>query len=355
MFTALGIILLSAGAKAQCLEGGDFTYCPDADIMYVVTDTALMAVHVSSRGIKWRTSLPEGAYVKPVATAGIVAIIDGAPAHLRAYDASTGKPLWNIESKTTDLTALGPYILGDIDRSEGLITIDAQTGKIIRDRSMGNAGFVGFLASSDPLLLTTVFAVDARSGRLLMHWPKDWTVSAAAISGDLRIIGTESGGLKHGKLAVYSGPAFKMLWTRSDPKEPIVAGIAAEGDKMLVATYEEEHMDHPGRARLEMMSATTGKTIWTKDIMCDYMLLPTPVALTQGTAIFFMDDTRDSSVVEAFETATGKQKWIVHTDRRLTDGLVCAGAHCYMGAISYEILEVDAQSGAASWLSLPKQ
>jgi outer membrane protein assembly factor BamB len=357
IFTTLGFFLLAAEAKAQCLRGLQFAYCPAADTLYVLTETSLGAWNVSERKVKWQIKLPKGVVISNlVATADRVAFAaEQYPSTIHAYDALTGKASWQVErNRIETMGSQGPYIFAETDELEGLIAIDCRTGKIAWTHEGKKRGFANIEASSDGILLTSLFAIDAYSGRVLKRWPKDWDVSVAMFAGDLRIIGTEHAWSQHVTLAVYSGPAFKLLWARSDPKNPIVAGIAAEGDKMLVATYEEEHMFRPGRAALEMMSARTGKTIWTKEITSDYMLLPTPVTLTQGTAIFFMDDTPDSSVMQAFDANTGIQKWIVHTDRRLTDG-VCSGQSCYFGAVSNTILEVDAQSGAVSWLSLPKQ
>jgi outer membrane protein assembly factor BamB len=359
LLAILGFFLLVASAGAQCLERDDFTYCPDTDTMYILTPTSLGAVRVSGRKIKWRIDLPKETLVNSevAATADIVAFVGNQyPSRIRGYEASNGRLAWSVETpRTTTLASLGPYIFADTSDPEGMITIDAKTGEIVWKGRPGNPDFVKFLDSSDSVLLTNLFAMDARSGRILRRWPKDWRVSSAASSGDLRIIGASYAWPPHVKLAVYSGPVYKMLWTRSDLKEPIVAGIATEGDTMLVATYEEEHMFNPGRAALEMISARTGKTLWTKEITSNYMLLPTPVALTQGTAIFFMDDTPNSGVVEALDADTGIQKWVVHTDRRLIDGVICSAQHCYFESLSHEILEVDARSGAASWFALPKQ
>ncbi len=233
-----------------------------------------------------------------------------------------------------------------------MFTIAAKTGQIVRKGSLGNSDFVRFFAPSRELLLTNLFAMDVVSGRVLKRWPKDWRVVEAAVSGDLTMIGTESAWPHHETLAVYSGADYKLLWTRRDAKEPIVAGIAAEDDKMLVATYKSEEMFHSGIAHLEMMAARTGKPIWTKQIRADYMLLDTPVALAEGAAIFFLDDTADSSVVQEFDVDTGAPKWTVHTDRRLVDGVICSGGRCFIGSDGGEIAEIDARTGEVRWLAI---
>lgn len=103
------------------------------------------------------------------------------------------------------------------------------------------------------------------------------------------------------------------------------------------------------------ISVATSKTMWSKNIAAGYMLLPSPVALVQGLAIFVMADSATTGVVQAFDAETGRQKWIAHTDRRLTDRPVCDGRHCFVGSVSREVLEIDVSSGAQSWLSLPKE
>jgi outer membrane protein assembly factor BamB len=365
--TILGIFFLACSAEAQCVGGLDFTYCPAVDTIYLLTGASLGAFSVSERKVKWQTELPhetDESFLAPVATPDSVVISAGAPlTRIHAFDPATGKPSWHVETSADDFVSAGPYILfWDKEHWEGLTALDGKTGKIAWHHSGRRPGAIRFYASSGRVLLTNLFAIDAYSGRVLKRWPRDWEVSAAALTGGLSIIGTRWGGSpNHGKLAAYSGPSYETLWrrrdtlwTKGDPRERIVAGIAADANDLLVASYDAD-VFRPGHATLERVSAASGKTIWTREIACEFMLGPSPVALVQGLAIFAMADSRNSSVVQAFDAATGQQKWIVHTDRRLIDGPVCDSQHCFLGSVSNEVFMIDVPSSAQSWLALPKE
>lgn len=363
LFAVLGILILAGRAEAQCMGGLDFTYCPSVDTMYLHNEKYLGALTVSENKIKWQTELPheiEEDFNGPVATAENVVIYAGAPlTRIRAFNAVTGKPSWRIETSSGDVVSAGPYFLyADITHWEGINAVDGRTGKIVWHHGGRKPGDIQFYALSKRVSLTNIFAIDANTGQVMKRWPKDWDISAATFAGPFIAIGTRYGGLEHYKLAIYSRSPYQMLWSRrdttwkkSDPQERLIAGVAGDATNLLAATYEDEP-SHPGHATLECISTASGKTIWSKDITANYMLLSSPVALSQGLAIFVMADSRNTSVVEAFDASTGEQKWIIHTDRRLTDGPVCDDRHCYMGAISHEVLAIDVQSGAQSWFSL---
>ena len=357
LFAVLGILFMQTGVNAQCVRGNGYAYCPDADALYLLTETSLGAITVSHKEIKWRINFPEDAAASELVVAAdrVVFAVRQYPSSILAFDALTGDAVWHVErNRIETMGSQGPYIFAETDDPEGLIALDSRNGKIVWSHEGKKRGFAHIIKSSNGELLTTLFAVDIHSGRILKRWPRDWDVSTATFAGDLRVIGTRYAWPRHETLAAYSGTDFKLRWTWSDPKKPIVAGIVEGAEDLLVATYPEESFG-PGDATLEWISASTGKTVHTKTITADYMLLPDPIALVHGLAIFVMADTENTGVVQAFDAATGEQKWIAHTDRRLTDGPVCDERRCFIGSVTHEVLEIDAQTGAQTWLSLPKE
>jgi outer membrane protein assembly factor BamB len=363
---ALAILLPVASAKAQCISGDDFAICPAKDTIYLLDSTSLGALSLSERKTKWRIKLPhetEESFLGPVATEDSVVIYAGVPlTRVYAFDASTGKPSWRVEASSDEWISAGAYILfGDREHWEGVSALDGKTGKTVWHHTAGRPGDIAFLALSGHLILTNLFAIDAYSGQVLKRWPKDWDISAMSFAGPNLAIGTRYGGLGASKLAIYSWPGFQMLWSRRDdtwsksnPRVIRIAGIDGDAKNLLVASYDAAFFSR-GHATLEEFITSTGKRVWSKNIACDYMLLTSPIALAQGLPIFAMADTENSGVVEAFDAATGKQKWIAHTDQRLTGGPICDGQYCYFGSLSHEVLSIDVQSGAQSWLALPKE
>ena len=366
LFAALILLFVEATANAQCFSGDDFAICPAQDTVYLLNATSIGAMASSNGKIKWLTKLPhetDETFTGPVATADSVVIFGGVPlTRIRAFDAVTGKPTWGIEASSDDWTSAGPYVLfEDREHWEGLTALNGKTGKIVWHHTASKPGQVGFTDFSGRVLLTNLFAIDVDTGQVLQRWPKEWRISTAVFAGPYVAIGTEDGGVDRTKLAVYSWPGYKMLWsrrdatrTRSNSGENMIVGIAGDAHRLLVATYDD-YAFHPGNATLEWIAATTGKTIWSKKIAVRYMLLPSPVALIQGLAIFAMADSANSGVVEAFDAETGEQRWIAHTNQRLTSGPVCDGRDCYIGSVSHEVLAIDVSSGAQSWLSIPKE
>ncbi len=75
---AICILMISSSAVAQCLERDNFTYCPDTDTMYILTEKSLEAFQVSAQKINWRIEFPKGTIVNSevAATADVVAFVE---------------------------------------------------------------------------------------------------------------------------------------------------------------------------------------------------------------------------------------------------------------------------------------
>src|SRR5258708_1922093 len=99
--SALCTFFLAAHAKAQCFNGDDFAVCPAKDSIYLLNDKSLGAMSISEKQIKWQIELPrerDESFLGPVATPDTVVVYAGFPdTHIYAFDASTGRPIWNLE------------------------------------------------------------------------------------------------------------------------------------------------------------------------------------------------------------------------------------------------------------------
>jgi outer membrane protein assembly factor BamB len=347
-------LLLSAGSgQAQCLNGFEYAICPDVGTIFIQDQKTLGAVRISDGTLLWRTALPQidVAYNGPVATPDSVVMCAGFPdTRIDAFDAATGQMTWHLATSSRDLNSFGSLILmNDPQYWDGITALEGRTGKKVWHHPAKPPRSANPSGSPGHILLTKQHAIDADTGQVLYDWPRHWDVSAMVLTDRLRAIGTS-----RGEMAVYS--AGQMLWAKHDPRRRYIGGLAADPEHILIARYDGYYpYFHPVHGTLELMFATSGKTIWSKGIASNFMLLPLPIALIQGLAISVMPDSPNSSVVQAFDAPTGRQQWVIHADRKLDGDIVCSSPHCFLGAFPGEVLMLDAQSGAASWFALPKQ
>ena len=363
-FGVLGLLIAFSNVRAQCLTGAHFAVCPGADTIYVNNDKVLGALSLSTGALKWRRGLPkvDAGFLDPVVTASTVAIWEGFPdTRIYAFDASTGGPSWSLATSADDMTALGHYIFfNDAAHWEGLVALDDRTGKHAWQHSASEpprAGRVRFLASDSHTLLTNLFVADGDSGRVLARWPKRWAVSAAAFGDKFVAIGTEYAGPNSTKLAAYSVPGYRMLWTTSDPERWVIEGVACDTEHILVASYPQESvLFSPGKLRLELVEASSGRAVWSKTFEAAG-LLPAPIALLQGVAIVVTRDSANSSMVQGFDALSGQLKWTARTDHKLAGQVVCANSKCYVGGDIdvAEALAVNVQTGEQFWFRIATQ
>ena len=292
-----------------------------------------------------------------LATPEAVVVYAGFPdTHVYAFDAATGRSIWRLKTSSRDVGSFGFYILlNDPKFWDGLAALDGKTGKQVWHHPARNPR-PGAPSAHQRVLLTKSHAIDPDTGSVLQDWPKGWNVFSTALANGIRAIGT-----RDGRLAVYIGPSYELKWSRRDSRNRLVAGLEADENNLLVIWYDAAtdynryhgEFYRPGHVTLQVLSTETGAVRWSEEIDCN-RVLPSAAALVDGQAIFVKGESLNSSTVEAFDAATGKQKWTAHTDRGLTGGPVCDAQNCYVGSLSHDVLVIDARSGAMSWLSLPR-
>jgi outer membrane protein assembly factor BamB len=276
-----------------------------------------------------------------------------------AFNAATGKPSWKIATSSGNLAAIGHYIfLSDEEHWEALTAVDDRTGKRVWHHSGSTRTFGGveLFDAGEGGILTDKFAIDAYEGQILKRWPRHWSISAAVLGDKFAVIGTRWADGEPTKLAAYSLPGYGTLWVKDDPRKREIRGLATDPNRVFAALYPNEPLLQPGEISLELLDASSGKTIWTKTIV-SASTLDGPVGLTQGVAIFVTDDSANSSLIEGFDATTGASKWSVHLSERLIADVLCAGANCYIEAEGSpkHVLGVNVQTGKQSWLRIPTQ
>jgi outer membrane protein assembly factor BamB len=333
-------------------------------MMYVNDDgdSTLTSLSLSRGTVKWHIALPksESEFNGPVATVDTVAVWSGFPGtEIDAFTAAIGKPSWRIETSSGSLAALGHHIfLSDAEHSEALTAVDDRTGKRVWHHS-GNArtfGGVELFDAGDGGILTDKFAIDAYSGQILRRWPRHWDVSAAVLADKFAVIGIAWVGDEPTKLVAYSVPGYGMLWVKDDPRKGEIRGLVTDANRIFAALYPDASFLEPGEVALEMLDASSGKTIWTRTIRSASMLYG-PVGLAQGVSVFVTGDSADSSVVQGFDAATGASKWTVHANERLVGEVLCVDVNCYIEAIAspVHVLVINVQTGKQSWIRIPTQ
>lgn len=358
VWAIIALCLLPRLCEAQCQSGFSSTICPAADRIYIA-DTRLAALRLSDGKIEWQVEIPPagGYYSGTTATADAVAVFVGyLDTQIYAFEGKTGAPLWHIGASSGQLTSAGPYVVfSDREHWEALTAVGDKTGKRVWHHTgdRPTTGGVVFLASGAGAILTDRFAIDGSSGRILKRWPRAWTVSAAALGEKVALVGTRHAEGKTNKVAAYSLPGYQTLWIRNDPEGRNIQGIAADAGHILVATNPRD-VDRlrPGEVRLEMLEATSSKTIWTKNIM-SASILAGSVGLAQGMGVFVTWDSPDSAVVQGFDAGSGQLKWTARTEHKLMGDITCAGARCYIDAEPGQVLAFDARTGMQSWYRIP--
>lgn len=356
-------LLLPLLSQAQCLKIFTSTICPAADRIYINTEKKLGALRLSDGGVEWQVDIPETEaeedFTGAAATANTVVVFVGVlGARIYAFDPKTGATSWHIQTSSGDLISVGHYfVFSDREHWEALTAVDDRTGKRIWHHSGRRParGEVAFRASSERVIVTDRFAIDALSGQILKRWPPAWEVSAAAIVEKFVAIGTSYAGPKMNKLAVYLLPDYAPVWVKDSPQGREIAGVAVDSDHVFAAVNPTGwQFLHPGQIELELLAASSGEPMWTKTISSGGPLA-SPVGLSQGVAVFATDETTTSDMVQGFDATTGQLKWTVHTDHKLMGDVVCAGSSCYIDAEPGQVLAVDGRTGAQRWYRIPTQ
>jgi outer membrane protein assembly factor BamB len=362
-FLVLALALMGRDGEAQCTGGDHFVVCPSLDTIFIIQTWFefqphyLAAISLASGELKWRVDLSQTmVHSNPAATADVVAFStgDGVPEEISAFDVKTGKAAWKIRTKSFSDTSVGTVIIGESAVPKDLIGIDGKTGTVVWSPSAKRGNWAFFYGSSGRLLLTDDDVLDAYSGRSVKHWPKDWEVRTGAFGGRFVAVGTEGSEEDPSTVAVYSLPDYKLMWIKNGLRQYTVTGLAADADHIFDAIYRKPGSPFdPGEVRLEMLSAASGKTLWSKTIN-SAALFPSPVGLAEGVAVFATGESPDSKTVQGFNAATGEMKWTVRTDKKISE-VVCPNKTCYIDAPTGEILAIDVSSGAQRWYRIPTQ
>ena len=378
IFAVHALMMAALKADAQCETAHSYAVCPEFDTIYVENcvrePPSLVAFRLSTGELKWRAAAPEGTVLQcdVAATADVVAssaaplsvtpdgwkVGDDSDDLVQGWDARTGRLAWiNHAGRTYGLVSSGPYIFASSKNPEGLIVIDARTGKLAWKAPSAAPHALDFFGTKGELFLTDLYAIDTSSGQVLKYWPMDWDVSSAAFAGQRVVIGTDNTENGPTKLAAYSLPNFQMEWVREDARKRDFAALAADADHVVVAIYpDRDSYRLPGNMEVQALASSSGKLLWSKTIQCAFLgeSSSSPVGLVSRLAIVStLDKGRLSSTLQAFDVGTGRRKWTLDLKNAYA-GVTCADEYCYLAGVAGKVVQVDVRTGAQRWYRIPQ-
>jgi outer membrane protein assembly factor BamB len=220
----------------------------DAGTVFVgTTDGSVFAIDAAEGGQRWRAST-SGAVVGPPAAAGgrVFASAFGgstSPSHVYAWNARTGKQLWDVTQSQGLVGVSTVTVAGDrvyVGMGSGVHAINAETGDVLWTTVGSPSGSASYSPASAPAVAGgSVFVLDA-GGHLGRFRASDgarlWdflfdansTRSSALVAGDVVYAG-----LDDGSVGAVSIPTGNGVWRSTAERGP-VGPLAPAGELLLV-------------------------------------------------------------------------------------------------------------------------
>lgn len=236
---------VSSGISAATGSDGTFT---------AVVDKNNGLVSIGPKGqLLWRYQLPTTVLTPPMVAGGRI-IVQGADQRVLAFDAASGKSLWQADSRAASLLvqqAGGMVVrdgvvmvgtaLGRIDAyslADGLprwqVTLARPRGVTEVERVVGITGQPTLLGSTicARAYQSTVGCVDADSGRLL--WTRVADGYTALTMNDEEVVGTQA----DGDVQAYAAADGVPSWTNSQMKYRNLSAPLLVGRTVAVGDYQ---------------------------------------------------------------------------------------------------------------------
>jgi len=259
---ALCLFLFSGASIAQDwqdfdLDNGSLS-CKDQVVlksfMHDGFHRGVALVSLKTGEIKWEAILNEPTVMQPVVAGDVAAVVTPGSNTISAFAISTGQPLWQKESYTTQILDSDGryfYILSD---SSVVEAVDPKTGKATWSRKVP---YSGYLISSYHVrsnrLYTGEFVLDVARRKVVHHWPLKPIVDAMAFDGSGRIyVGDPSGVIR-----IYSGSFKLQRMIRAGFGQIVELGTGDNG--FLGVSYEYFHRIY--HAVFKVLTPE-GKTKW---------------------------------------------------------------------------------------------
>jgi outer membrane protein assembly factor BamB len=349
--------LSAAGPVGQpqaptCQYGQGFAACPGG-VLFLMKDGVLSAIDASAGRVQWQLDFGASTFSTDLAiTDEIVAVATGTayPDRIDGVSRLTGHKVWTVPSKrrTLQLTAAGGNVIAS-DASGEVVGLDGRNGMV--SWRLPGASSVGFWGVFGDGVLTGSFRLDGRSGRIECRWLEPGVPTEL---GSLRLVGSQAG-----RVTAYRADCSRA-WSVAVPDGQPIQYLDGAGGVVVGYSQVPSQRDH---ASLFTISGD-GEVLWSKSLKLAAPLLG-PIGVSSGLVLVVThNDRTGGSLLTAYDSRTGDQKWTIGRAVPFTAGrhLACDADRCYLLSTSLlphrgaAIIGVEPRSGSlAEFVSLPNR
>ncbi|MGI5163741.1 protein kinase domain-containing protein [Spirillospora sp. CA-253888] len=281
----------------------------------------------------WKATLPGGGDLLVPRVLGGAIIVFGLFAKSSAYDAATGRGLW--EGWTYNAAVDGTRVYARTAKDDTVSAMDPRTrapawsarlpsGFGLQDLRGPDNGLLGLLGRDGTLL-----GMDARTGKRLWTRPADPEADLKGIRSGILIVASELEGKMYSTLTGLDLRTGAVRWSR--PYRTRGTILPEGGDLMF---------NSPTADALDALSTATGRTAWTAGIDGGVQT----VTVADGTAYL------GGTALHALDAATGRRGWVHEPATSGSRGrtFLVGGGRVFI-LDNRRLIALDARTGRRLW------
>ena len=351
-----------AGTVSTCRSGGDCSKFPAAAsdaALYYGSTTSIIALNVETGKPLWTYSLKKGWIASNVVALGssvfFASNTAGPCAPVYAIGTETQKIEWSKDYGSCPIWSDGRrlYVQGGNGGGDGIIAVDPATGKELWHAEGETPRFVQTLVVRNGRIYTDDRVLDAKTGKTLLWWPKDSSISVITATNSVVVIGGYIGG-HNGILSAYHATTLEKEWQSTlFIGKDIVSAVAA--DKMAYVVGYTGSATSARDGVLQAFNANTGQTEWSYQIhSCCQNLNASPISIGQN-ALYLVEpaDAQSGAKLVALDPVTGKLLWSFQSAAMVQGPAFPQGSRVYVTDPQDKVIALDAATGRSVWAYQP--
>jgi outer membrane protein assembly factor BamB len=350
------------GSVSPCRAGIDCSKFPavasDA-VLYYGSTTNIIALNVETGKPLWTYSMQKGWVASNLVTLGsrvfFASNTAGPCAPVYAIGTGTQKIEWSKDYGSCPIWSDGRrlYLQGGNGDGDGIIAVDPATGKELWHAEGETSRFVQTLVVRNGRIYTDDRVLDAKTGKTLLWWPKDSSISGITATDSVVVIGGYIGG-RNGVLSAYNATTLEKEWQSTLlAGKDIVSAVAA--DKLVYVVGYTGSATSARDGVLQAFDANTGQPEWSYQIhSCCQNLDVLPVSVREN-ALFLVEpaDAQSGSKLVALGPATGKPLWSFQSAATLQGPAYPHGWRVYVTDSQDKVIALDTATGRSAWAYQP--